>query len=53
VPVTGIGQQRPQGHHKLPTELVARREHLGRELPPPHVRLDAPDQDHVAVEVGR
>ena len=34
-------------------EVVAGGEQLGAELAPAHVRLDAADQDDVAVEVGR
>ena len=51
--VRGVGQQRAEGDHELGTQVVAGREDLGTELPPPHVRLDAPHQDDVAIEVGR
>ena len=51
--VRGVGEQGAEGDHELAAEVVARREQLGAELAPAHVRLDAADQDHVAVEVGR
>ncbi len=43
----GVGQQRPQGDHQLPAEVVGGGEQLGAELAPAHVRLDAAQQDHV------
>ena len=51
--VRGVGQQRAEGDHQLAAEVVAGREQLGAELAPPHVGLDAAQQDDVAVEVGR
>ncbi len=51
--VRRVGQQRAERHDHLHAELVAALEQLGRERLPPHVRLDAADQDHVAADVGQ
>ena len=51
--VRRVGKQRAERHHHLHAELVAALEQLGRERLPPHVRLDAADQDHVPADVGQ
>ena len=51
--VRSVREQRPEGDHQPAAEVVAGREQLGAELAPLHVRLDAAQQDDVAVEVGR
>ena len=57
VPVTGIGRvcgvsasSAPRVTTSSAAELVAGGQQLGAELPPPHVGLDAADQDDVAVQ---
>ena len=51
--VRGLGQQRAERDHQLDPEVVGAGQQLGAELAPPHVGLDAAQQDDVAVRARR